>query len=306
MNRFKNILAVTGDAIGSDQVLSRAADLATANGAVLTVLEIVEDPYLGDDFIRERESRLDRLVRSMRVGGMDIRTRVMRGKAFLEITQHVLKHGNDLVIIAAEAPGGFRDLLFGSTTLHLMRKCPCPVWVLKPGESSQFKRILAAVDIHPFDDEENAVSHKVLQLATSLSVMDEAELHVVHGWDVAGTDAQALQSELPDKNRKDLVLKHLRRAENRLEGILAPYRERYTGIQAHVNRGEPWQVITAAERAQNIDLIIMGTIGRSNIPGFFIGTTAETVLRQVNCSVLTVKPEQFVSPIKLEDQVVYA
>ncbi len=87
-----------------------------------------------------------------------------------------------------------------------------------------------------------------------------------------------------------------------------PYRdhERFDGIILHIERGEAWQVISAIESAHDIDLIVMGTIERTNIPGFFIGTTAETVLRQVNCSVLTVKPDQFVSPIKIEDQVIYA
>ena len=42
----------------------------------------------------------------------------------------------------------------------------------------------------------------------------------------------------------------------------------------------------------------MGTVGRTGIPGFFIGNTAEGILTQVNCSVLTVKPVGFESPVK--------
>ena len=34
----------------------------------------------------------------------------------------------------------------GSTSLHVMRKCPCPVWVMKPAQGKRFARILAAVD----------------------------------------------------------------------------------------------------------------------------------------------------------------
>lgn len=40
----------------------------------------------------------------------------------------------------------------------------------------------------------------------------------------------------------------------------------------------------------------MGT----GVAGFFIGTTAENVLQLVDCSVLRVKPEGFVSPVKLK------
>jgi nucleotide-binding universal stress UspA family protein len=45
------------------------------------------------------------------------------------------------------------------------------------------------------------------------------------------------------------------------------------------------------------DLIVTGTVGRSGIPGFFIGNTAEEVLQTTQASVLAVKPRNFVSPV---------
>jgi nucleotide-binding universal stress UspA family protein len=49
-----------------------------------------------------------------------------------------------------------------------------------------------------------------------------------------------------------------------------------------------------------IDLIVMGTVGRTGIPGFFIGNTAEEVLQTTTASILAVKPEGFISPVTLE------
>jgi nucleotide-binding universal stress UspA family protein len=46
-----------------------------------------------------------------------------------------------------------------------------------------------------------------------------------------------------------------------------------------------------------IDVLVMGTVCRAGIPGFIIGNTAERVLDAVDCSVLVVKPEGFVSPV---------
>jgi universal stress protein E len=42
----------------------------------------------------------------------------------------------------------------------------------------------------------------------------------------------------------------------------------------------------------------MGTLGRAGIAGLLIGNTAEKILHQVECSVMTVKPDGFVSPVK--------
>lgn len=49
------------------------------------------------------------------------------------------------------------------------------------------------------------------------------------------------------------------------------------------------------------DILVMGTIARTGIPGFMIGNTAEDILNSVDCSVLTVKPPNYVSPLNLSD-----
>ncbi len=48
-----------------------------------------------------------------------------------------------------------------------------------------------------------------------------------------------------------------------------------------------------------IDLLIMGTIGRSGILGVMIGNTAERLLPELSCSLLAIKPAEFVCPVKL-------
>lgn len=48
----------------------------------------------------------------------------------------------------------------------------------------------------------------------------------------------------------------------------------------------------------DIDLIVMGIVGRLGIPGLIIGNTTESILEQVKCSVLAIKPEGFEAPVK--------
>jgi len=71
--------------------------------------------------------------------------------------------------------------------------------------------------------------------------------------------------------------------------------------QIHLPRNDSAAtVIVELAKKQSIDLLVMGTVCRTGLPGFFIGNTAEKVLSEVNCSVLTVKPEGFVTPVTLE------
>jgi nucleotide-binding universal stress UspA family protein len=44
----------------------------------------------------------------------------------------------------------------------------------------------------------------------------------------------------------------------------------------------------------------MGTVARTGIRGFFMGNTAETILEQIDCSVLAIKPEGFATPVSVE------
>ena len=50
-------------------------------------------------------------------------------------------------------------------------------------------------------------------------------------------------------------------------------------------------------RRHGMDIIVMGTVGRTGLPGLFIGNTAENVIDQVDCSLLAVRPEGFASPV---------
>lgn len=41
----------------------------------------------------------------------------------------------------------------------------------------------------------------------------------------------------------------------------------------------------------------MGSVARTGIPGFIIGNTAESILGQVQCSVLVIKPDGLISSV---------
>jgi nucleotide-binding universal stress UspA family protein len=60
----------------------------------------------------------------------------------------------------------------------------------------------------------------------------------------------------------------------------------------------PGVAIPALATQLKADLVVMGTVGRSGIPGLLMGNTAETILDQLSCSVLVMKPPGFVSPVR--------
>ena len=69
--------------------------------------------------------------------------------------------------------------------------------------------------------------------------------------------------------------------------------------QLHLLKGDPRHELPRIARELDVELIVMGTLGRIGIPGFFMGNTAETILEQIDCSVLVIKPPGFQSPVSL-------
>jgi universal stress protein E len=131
-------------------------------------------------------------------------------------------------------------------------------------------------------------------LASSISTIDDCELHVVSVWQgLADFDWQLAVPH--DDQLFEAAAKRV------LDACLATGNAEIPIGQVHFERGSPGSVIAGLAANLNADLLVMGTVARTGVAGFLIGNAAERVLREVNCSMLTVKPLNFVSPIRLED-----
>jgi nucleotide-binding universal stress UspA family protein len=195
---------------------------------------------------------------------------------------------------------GLKGRLFGSTSLHLIRKCPCPVWVMKPTRRERFHRILAAVDPMFAEEEKNLLNIKIMELATSLAQMEQGELHIVHAWNFRGDDLLGIRGRMPSETIDQLANQTRAIHKKGFDDLIGKYSLKNLNHWLHFLKGDPAVRITDLAAKERIDLIVMGTVYRTGVAGFFIGNTAENVLQQVDCSVLTVKPEGFVSPVKLK------
>lgn len=258
-----------------------------------------------DDFqrflVEERRKQLDDFSAFARKAGIPNETKVLLGNPSIEIIREVLRNEHDLVMMIANGQSKLEKLFLGSMTMRLLRKCPCPVWVIKPQKFKPYTSILAAVDVEPRDEEPTHLNTKILDLAVSLARADHSELHIVHAWNLFGEAAlRSPQHGMPDIEVDKLVQESQALHENWLDDLLESYSLKDVKHRVHLAQGKAAEVIP--ELAANIraDVIVMGTVGRIGLAGFFIGNTAETVLSQVNCSVLAVKPDNFVTPVKLK------
>ncbi len=320
MKRFRKLLAVINGGPGDEHVRQRAISLAKANKAQLMFCATHETPppvrgmLMGsgtykelDRLMRkEHQSNLDEAVAKARAVGQPVRSRMLEGKAFLSIIREVLRDDRDLVLFPDDNVPSFRSRLFGSTATHLLRKCPCPVWVLKPmpakSGQNRFKRVLAAVNAATSKPVEEALNTKILELATSLAKREGAEIHVVHCWSVVGESLlSGPRGPLTNEEMKAYRKETRQRNHAAADELLARFLDEGHEIQKHILKGEPDTLIPEMSEKLAADVVVMGTVARTGLDGVLIGNTAENVLQQIGRSVLAVKPDGFASPVRLDN-----
>lgn len=300
MDRFTSILAVYDDAVGSDDVLVQSIVLARATGAQLTVARPMGEGAHSLAAIEEERRRLSRLMPWIEQEGIDcVETEVLVGAPHVEIVDQVVRRNHDLVIASAAAQRGIKNLFLGSTASHLMRKCPCAVWLKRPGCSERNPAILAAVDA-PVDQPVDPINMKVLELGAALARAQDATLNVMHSWEVTGSEAEMLRSEIRDSTRRSILNRHRAKRRNALESLLARHREPSVSIETHLPRGAHQSNIVALADQLDVGLVVMGTTSRYGIPGLLIGNSVELVLDAVRCDVLAVKPDGFRTPLPVQ------
>jgi nucleotide-binding universal stress UspA family protein len=325
MKQFTNILCVVAPGQPYKPALERAVTLAENNQANLTVVAVAERVVMGtrvpkggpasEDvqaaLVGENEQLLGAMVEPY-LERVRIASKVLVGVPFLEIIREVLRNQHDLVIKVTEA-ADWLGRLFGSDDMHLLRKCPCPTWLVKAEATKPYRRIVAAVDVSEAYPEEQiatlrSLNEEILTIATSLALAEFSELHVVHAWDAPGESAmRGGFMRTSDAEVASYVERTRKQHADALANMMRAFMERigpeamgYLKPETHLVKGAAHKQIPLLAKELQADLIVMGTVARTGIPGFIIGNTAETILNQIECSVLAIKPPNFVSPVIIE------
>jgi len=229
------------------------------------------------------------------------------GNSVVEIIREALRGEHDLVVKAATGKKNLKERLFGNIAVKLLRKCPIPVLILKQSDAVSLHKILAPVDPEKPTElseksisSENPISEKILDVSIFMARLENSCLDILHCWYLPGetqlsSGRARIEAEKLNKMRQMAEKIHTQRVNT----LVASFD--LSGIEHSVivQKGDPGDMIINYAEKNNIDLIIMGTVGRSGLLGMLIGSTAEKVIERVNCSVLTIKPAIFKSPITI-------
>jgi nucleotide-binding universal stress UspA family protein len=142
------------------------------------------------------------------------------------------------------------------------------------------QRILVPLDFSPH-------SNVVLDYAAALAAQCSADLHVIHVLIEQMTAVPAFEMGLAFPTT---MKEHRTVAERTLNSQTDSIGMRGLTIVRSVVDGTAAEKIADYARQFQIDLIVMGTHGRSGLSHLLMGSVAESVLRNAPCPVLTIRP----------------
>ncbi|MGD1975442.1 MAG: universal stress protein [Desulfobacterales bacterium] len=156
--------------------------------------------------------------------------------------------------------------------------------------SIEIKRILC-----PTDFSEN--SKHAMKYALTLAALSQAELELFHVVEPI-TYPQSTELFEPVLDEVELTMKMGAAFQKQLEDQVAALKEEYPKTEGKIVTGNTFLEIIQVARDEKVDMIVMGTHGRTGLAHVLIGSVAEKVVREAPCPVLTVKhPEhEFVKP----------
>jgi nucleotide-binding universal stress UspA family protein len=210
---------------------------------------------------------------------------IRSGPAAATILECATEAKADLVVLGTHGRTGFERFMLGSVTEKVVRKAQCPVLTVPRGASEGperplFGRILCAVDFSPASD-------RATQYALSLAQEVKGHLTMLHvvEWLPDHSFAKYPGFDV-DHFRKSLLTD----ARARTEALVPEEARAWCETDTRIVCGKPYEEIVRIARNDAADLVVLGVHGHGPVDRVLFGSTAQQVVRQASCPVLTIRP----------------
>jgi nucleotide-binding universal stress UspA family protein len=303
--RLKSILVPTDFSAESWKALRYGIAFAHEFNAALWLIHVVEPPPFAVGFeavpialedtqlLKSSERRLKKLAAERVPADIPLNTLVQHGAPFETIVSIARAHEIDMIIASTHGHTGVKRVLFGSTAERIVQHAPCPVLVVREREHEflgdaprtnhrtiELKRLLVPIDF-------SECSRKAVEYGVALAREFRAEMVCLHSIEIPygmGEAGLIIETEAVNKRLREEGEQH---ASAFLQNQAAS-----TSQECTIKLGTPYREIIRMADERQIDLIILGTHGRSGVRHFLLGSTAERVVRHAHCPVMVVREQE--------------
>ncbi len=308
MSKFNKILVVIDPASDHQPALSRALHLAEKcpdtsitlflaiydfSYEMTSMLSVDERSAMRKGVIQQREAWLEELIEEPRQNGVDIQLNVVwHNRPYESIVAHVITQQHDLLIKATHEHDTLGSIIFTPTDWHLLRKCPCPVLMVKEHCWPENSKIIAAVNLASDNEDHDNLNDKIVNEAKCFAETLNSEPVLLNTYPATPVNITIELPEFDPASYTDAVRGHHLTAMKALRQKHGMPEE-----QTRVEEGLAEDVIPDVAKQLDAELVILGTTGRTGLSAIFIGNTAEHTIDKLNCDLLALKPPGYISPL---------
>lgn len=294
-----SILVPTDGSDGARIGARRGIDLAAKTGADLHVLSVVNvrdiEPSLSE---LGSEDRIDRehLLEEEAEGTVDevaelarshlsgrIKTAVERGIPSRNITEYANRHGIDLVVMGTHGRTGLKRALLGSVAEKTLRTARVPVVTVPPSADIDDPGNTTYEDVLlPTDGSEGA--EVAIEWGVALADVYDMAVHSVYSVDIGRFESLEAVGDIYDALEES--------GRNALETVRSRARADDLTVTGHIASGPAARAILSYSEEHDVDMIVMGTHGRTGVERYLIGSVTETVVRNADVPVCCVPMDE--------------
>jgi len=310
MNRVSRILVGIDLHADASDVVAKAARLASVFGATLEFFAPVYNPHVsrahfpdtgaletararlvrkGLEHLKELEAALGDAVEVECEAAWD-------HPAEEALIRRAMTTRADLLVVALQPHPEHRVPFFSGADWQLVRHCPVPVLLCRPGRWKARPVVVAAIDPLPHHGRKASLDVRILRAANALGRACGGELRAFHAYEpITHVAETSVLADLPvDKAEQALEGGHAAA----VKGVLREADLRRAVVD--LREGSARDRLPDYCGEVDADLVVMGAIARNPLGRIFIGSTAERVLYRLPCDVMIVKPEGFRTPVQQE------
>lgn len=289
MDQVRNILAAAGQFPQDEPMLARAAEIARAHQAKLTIVHIIDSftafEYASTDLTRiQHQMRLiaresvDAAVARQDIGVSEIDIRVETGSPALRLIELIDETRTDLVVMRAHQRDSILEKIIGSTTDRVIRASSAPVLVVKRPVTLAYQGVVVAIE--KSDD-----SAAVVPFVEALLPL--AGLHLIRVVQMQPQFEAAMlrvgSGQASIEAHRDALIHKAKVDMRDMSKSLANRPKRST---ARVVVGDPATSLARATWSPKVDLIVLGPGSTGKNRRALLGSVTQKVLRTAACDVL--------------------
>lgn len=261
----------------------RGVDLVATIGSDLHVLSVVDAREIEPNLNSNDQTELERLLEEEAEQAVDsisdlarthiserITTAVERGIPFQTINEYVDTHDIDLIVMGTQGRTGIERVLLGSVAERTLRTANVPIVTVTPDADivevgdGWYENILL-----PTDGSEGA--ELAIEWGITLAEMYDATIHTVYSVDTSRFGGAEGIAEIHDALEQT--------GREALETVRERARAADVSVAGNIASRPAARTILSYSEEHDVDLIVMGTHGRSGVKRYLIGSVTETVIR---------------------------